>query len=93
MHQVAHGFGGDQERIRLELKMYVGAAEPVDAVTIYGTPELSMKISGGIHGDLATVAVAVNCIPAVIEAQPGLRTSRDIPVCFFPGLAQSALAF
>lgn len=93
VHQVAHGFDpAGQEKIRLELKMYVGAADPVDAVTIYGVPELVMKIVGGIHGDLATVAVAVNCIPAILEAQPGLRTSRDIPVCFFPGLTQTATA-
>ncbi len=92
VHQVAHAFDAGQEKIRLELKMYVGAADPVDAVTIYGVPELSMKVLGGIHGDLATVAVAVNCIPAILEAQPGLRTSRDIPMCFFPGLAQTATA-
>jgi len=92
VHQVAHGFDGDREKIRLELKMYVGASDPVDAITIYGVPELTMKITGGIHGDLATTAVAVNCIPAILEARPGLRTSRDIPMCFFPGLVQSATA-
>jgi 4-hydroxy-tetrahydrodipicolinate reductase len=86
VHQVAHAFdANNQERIRLELQMYVGASQPVDAVIIYGLPELSMKVAGGIHGDLATVAVAVNCIPAILEARPGLRTSRDIPMCFCPG--------
>jgi 4-hydroxy-tetrahydrodipicolinate reductase len=92
VHQVAHGFAADKEVIRMELQMYVGAKDPVDAVTIYGTPELVMKVAGGIHGDLATVSVAVNCIPAILDAQPGLRTSRDIPMCFFPGTARTATA-
>ena len=36
---------------------------------------------------LATAAIAVNCIPAMFEVNPGLRTSRDMPMCFFPGPA------
>ncbi len=88
VHQVARAYAGNQENIFLELKMYVGAEEPVDAISIRGLPDLNMQIPGGIHGDLATAAVAVNCIPAVIEARPGLLTARDIPMCFFPGLTR-----
>ena len=46
-----------------------------------------MKIAGGIHGDIATVALVVNAIPAVLHAPPGLQTMRDMPLpSFFPGL-------
>jgi len=87
VHQIARAFAGPRQLIFLELKMYVGAKESIDAVTIHGLPELNLAVNGGIHGDLATVAVTVNCIPEVVQARPGLRTSRDIAMCFFPGLA------
>lgn len=90
--QVARGLGNGEQPVRLELQMYVGASEPVDAISIRGVPNLSMSLPGGIHGDLATVAVAVNCIPAVAGARPGLRTARDIPMCYFPPLPAAAAA-
>jgi len=75
-----------KEWIQLKLEMYLCAPHPVDAITIGGVPELTLTIPGGIHGDLATAAIVVNCIPAVLEAEPGLRTARDIPMSYFPGL-------
>lgn len=85
VHQIARGSSGGQERVYLELQMYVGAEAPSDSVELSGEPNLTLTIPGGIHGDLATAAVAVNCIPAIVEAKPGLRTARDIPMCFLPG--------
>jgi 4-hydroxy-tetrahydrodipicolinate reductase len=85
LHQVARGLVGDEENVRLELQMYLGAPDSIDAIKITGVPGLSLQIQGGIHGDLATVAVAVNCIPAILELKPGLRTSKDIPMCYLPG--------
>jgi 4-hydroxy-tetrahydrodipicolinate reductase len=90
VHQVARSLLDDVAIVSLELHMYMGATEPTDTIRIYGVPDLKMQIPGGIHGDLATTAVAVNCIPAVLEAKPGLRTARDIPMCYFPGLLASA---
>jgi 4-hydroxy-tetrahydrodipicolinate reductase len=86
VRQVARGLGGGRENVRLELEMYLGAADPVDAIEISGVPDLKLAIPGGIHGDLATAAIAVNCIPALLEAKPGLLTSRDIPMRFLPGM-------
>ena len=86
VHQVAHGLGGDKENVRLELQMYLGAPDSIDAIKITGVPGLNLQIPGGIHGDLATAAVAVNCIPAILEVKPGLRTSAEIPMCYLPGL-------
>ena len=88
VRQVARGLSGDQENVLLELQMYLGAADPVDSIEISGVPDLKLAVPGGIHGDLATAAIAVNCIPALLEVRPGLRTSRDIPMCYLPGLAQ-----
>ncbi len=84
VRQVARGLKDEEENVRLELQMYLGAADPIDAIKITGVPGLNLQIPGGIHGDLATAAVAVNCIPAMLEAKPGLRTSKDIPMCYLP---------
>lgn len=85
VHQLARGVGGGVERVRMELKMYVGAKDPADTVELRGTPSLSLTIPGGTHGDLATAAVVVNTIPAIVAAPAGLLTSRDLPLSFFPG--------
>lgn len=85
VRQVARGLADGAESVRLELEMYIGAREPLDAISLSGLPDLNLTIPGGIHGDLATAAVVVNCIPALLEAKPGLRTSRDIPMYYFPG--------
>lgn len=84
--QIARGVAAGEECVRLELEMYVGAKEPVDEIILRGRPDLTLRVPGGIHGDLATAAVVVNCIPALLEAAPGLRTVRDIPMAYFPGL-------
>jgi hypothetical protein len=83
--QVALGFKGNEENIRLELEMYLGAAESLDSVKITGMPSLEMKIPGGIHGDIATAAILVNSIPAAFKLEPGLRTAVDVPMSFWPG--------
>jgi 4-hydroxy-tetrahydrodipicolinate reductase len=80
------GFRKGQAVVRLHLEAYLGAPESYDAVEIEGTPNLSMKVAGGIHGDIATAALVVNAIPKVLAAPPGLRTMRDMPLpSFFPG--------
>jgi len=84
VHQVARGTAGGEEKIFLELRMYVGAKQPADSIELKGEPNLSLVIPGGTHGDVATAAVVVNTIPAIVAAPAGLRTSRDLPLAFFP---------
>jgi 4-hydroxy-tetrahydrodipicolinate reductase len=71
----------------MELKMYVGAKQPSDTIELKGEPNLSLVIPGGTHGDVATAAVVVNAIPAILAAPAGLRSGRDLPFSFFPSLA------
>ena len=72
--------------IRLHMEAYLGAPETYDSVEIEGRPRLSMKIDGGIHGDIATASIVVNSIPKVLAAAPGLHTMRDLPLpSFFSG--------
>jgi hypothetical protein len=84
VHQIARGTFRGEEKVYLELQMYVGAKHPADTVELRGEPALSLTIPGGTHGDLATAAIAVNAIPAVLAAPAGLRTVRDLPLTYFP---------
>jgi hypothetical protein len=79
VHQVARGFKDGQELIVLQLYMHIGAENPGDAVVIEGRPDIELTIKG-IHGDLATAAMAVNAIPKVVNAPPGLVTMKDLPL-------------
>jgi hypothetical protein len=85
---IQDGIGYIEKRpvIRLHMEAYLGAPESFDAVEITGLPNLSMKIAGGIHGDIATAAIVVNSIARVLQAPPGLHTMRDLPLpAFFSG--------
>ena len=84
VHQIARGFAAGKEKIYMELQMYVGAAESSDTIELVGQPNIKLTVPGGTHGDIATASVVVNCIPAILDAPAGLRTSRDLPMCFFP---------
>jgi 2,4-diaminopentanoate dehydrogenase len=86
--QIARGLSGGQEKIYLELRMYVGAKEASDTIELTGEPNIRVSVPRGTHGDIATAAVVVNSIPAILDAPAGLRTSRDLPLCFFPPTAK-----
>ena len=80
------GYVGGEARITLHLEAYLGAPEAYDSVLIEGSPRIYSKIDGGVHGDIATASMTVNAIPAVIAAEPGLRTMRDLRLpSFYPG--------
>ncbi len=49
------------------------------------TRRFNMKLSGGVHGDVATASIVVNSIPKVIQAPPGLRTMKDMALPSFFG--------
>jgi 4-hydroxy-tetrahydrodipicolinate reductase len=80
------GYRKGEPAIRLHMEAYLGAVEAYDAIDIDGSPRLSVKIPGGIHGDIATASLVVNSIPKVLAAPPGLHTMRDLPLpSFFSG--------
>ena len=79
------GYRGRTPAIKLHMEAYLGAPESYDAVDVEGNPNLSMKIAGGIHGDIATASMVVNSIPKVIAASPGLHTMLDMNLPSFFG--------
>jgi hypothetical protein len=79
LHQVAVGRGNGRKLITLDLTMAVGAAAPHDTIVIDGDPALTVTAVGGIHGDVATWAIAVNAIRRVMAAAPGLTIVSHLP--------------
>jgi hypothetical protein len=73
------GYRNGEKALDLDLRMYVGAKDPHDAVYIDGNPPIDMIIRNGVAGDIATAAILVNAIPTVLYAEPGLKTMIDIP--------------
>lgn len=80
LHQELRVKSDGQERLLLDLHMYIGARGPHDSVEISGDPPLSMRIEGGIFGDTATVGALVNVIPRIVNVSPGLRTAIELPL-------------
>ena len=80
IHHTAVGQVAGESRLSLDLKMYVGADESYDTVTVDGSPPIDLRFQGGIFGDTATVGMLVNAAPLVANASPGLHTMADLPV-------------
>jgi 4-hydroxy-tetrahydrodipicolinate reductase len=74
------GYSKGKPVITLHMEAYLGAPESYDAVTIEGNPRITQKITGGLHGDIATASITVNSIPKILRVTPGLRTMADMPV-------------
>jgi hypothetical protein len=72
------GWKNGKPLITLHMEAYLGAPESYDSILIEGVPRIEQKISGGVHGDVATASITVNSIPKIIAAAPGLRTMRDM---------------
>jgi 4-hydroxy-tetrahydrodipicolinate reductase len=72
------GWKNGKPIITLHMEAYLGAPESFDSVVIEGVPRIQQRISGGVHGDIATASITVNSMPKVIGAEPGLRTMRDM---------------
>jgi 4-hydroxy-tetrahydrodipicolinate reductase len=77
------GYRGDTEVIRLihpqQIHPQLENQDTGDYIHIYGTPEIHMEIKPEIAGGKATIGIAVNMIPRVAAATPGLKRMIDLP--------------
>lgn len=80
VQQVGSGMVNGKEVIRLVFRAAVGEPQSYDRIEVKGEPNVLTEIKGGLHGDVATSAITVNAVKAVVRAEPGLRTMLDIPV-------------
>lgn len=51
-----------------------------DYVIIDGTPSINLVNSPEVEGGLGTIAMVVNMIPQIINAEPGLQTMLSLPI-------------
>ena len=77
------GYHGDKEVVRLvhpqQIHPHLENQDTGDYIHIYGTPEVHMTIKPEIAGGKATIGIAVNMIPHVVAATPGLKRMIDLP--------------
>jgi len=84
VEQVGKGYINDEPKITLHFKAAVGEKKSYDKIEIDGTPSFTSVIEGGVNGDIATSAITVNALSAVMKSAPGLKAMLEIPVpaCF-----------
>ena len=66
--------------ITMHMEAYLGARDSFDEVRVHGRPNLTLRIPGGVPGDIATASIVVNSIPKVLSSAPGLQTMKDLSV-------------
>lgn len=80
----ARAYSGDREVIFLEHPQQVcpelEGVKTGDYIEIKGDPPINLAITPEIPGGAGTIAIAVNMIPAVLEAREGLLTMADLPI-------------
>ncbi len=78
------GYRGEKEVVKLihpqQIYPHLENQDTGDYINIYGKPEVHMAIKPEIAGGVATMGIAVNMIPHVVAASPGLKRMIDLPV-------------
>jgi hypothetical protein len=78
------GYCGNKEVIKLihpqQIHPNLENQDTGDYINIYGKPEIHMSVKPEIAGGIATIGVAVNLIPLIVAATPGLKRMIDLPI-------------
>lgn len=80
VRQVGNGYQNGELKVKLVFQATVGEPVSYDEVIIEGNPSIRSRIEGGVNGDVATCAIALNAIPQVLRSSPGLKTMADVPM-------------
>jgi 4-hydroxy-tetrahydrodipicolinate reductase len=80
---IAIGYRGESEVVRLvhpqQIHPQLEDQETGDYIHVHGVPQIHMAIKPEIAGGLSTIGIAVNMIPHVVAASPGLKRMIDLP--------------
>ncbi len=80
----AVGYGAGRALITLvhpqQVHPHLEGVQTGDTIEITGTPNVRLAGSPEIAGGRGTIALAVNMIPRVLNAAPGLHSMADLPV-------------
>jgi len=63
-----------------QIHPHLEGVETGDYIEIYGDININLAIRPEIPGGKATAAIAVNMIPSVVSAEPGLKCMADLPI-------------
>ncbi len=88
IEQIASGWEGEYERVRLELRMVLDAPNPCDEMEIDADPPLHVTVQGGVAGDEATAAILVNTATWVDQLPPGVHSGA----VWFPPIPSLSVA-
>jgi 2,4-diaminopentanoate dehydrogenase len=81
--QRAIGTVDGEPRVQLELILHLrpqaSGFEPADTIEIDGLHPVRLTIAPGMDAILATSAELVNGIPGLLQAEPGLKSVKDVP--------------
>jgi 4-hydroxy-tetrahydrodipicolinate reductase len=80
VRQVGKASSNGIEKIKLIFEAAVGTGISYDEVQIKGNPNITSRIEGGVHGDIATCSIVLNVIPVLLKSAPGLKTMNDLSV-------------
>jgi hypothetical protein len=82
--QVGRGIIDGEERILLvhpqQIHPELEGVETGDYIKIEGTPPIDLRIEPEIAGGIGTIALMVNMIPAIMNAEPGIMTMASLPI-------------
>lgn len=88
------GYCNGKEVIKLvhpqQIHPHLEGVKTGDYINIFGEPEVHMSNQPEIPGGKGTMAVAINSIPNVVRATPGLKRMIDLPI---PGALMGASAY
>jgi 4-hydroxy-tetrahydrodipicolinate reductase len=77
------GYRGETEVVRLvhpqQVHPHLEDRDTGDYIHVYGVPEVHVAIKPEIAGGQSTMGIAVNMIPHVVAASPGLKRMIDLP--------------
>ncbi len=81
---IAHGIVNGEKKIVLEHPQQIHpekeGVDTGDYIKIDGVPGINLSNQPEIPGGIGTMAVAINMIPQIINAEAGLVTMSDLPV-------------
>lgn len=79
LRETARAATADGRTIALTFEAQVGCEDPRDRVRVLGEPEIDVRITGGVHGDVATTSIVLNSMRSLLDAAPGLHTMVSVP--------------
>ncbi len=83
VHQIASAMVNGREALTLIFHAAIGEPDPADLIDLDADPPIHLAIHPNIHGDIATSAIAIHALHALVACPPGLHTMSTIPLPHF----------